>query len=68
MECRRAERKGERTTLMSSTARKVGANENPDHRLDELQLRDRCIGQLGGPPEEQTDSVKRKRENMLEAK
>lgn len=45
---------------MSSTARKVGANENPDHRLDELQLRDRCIGQLGGPPEEQTDSVKGK--------
>lgn len=49
------ETEGARATLSPSTAGKVGPNEHPDRRLDELQLRDRCTEQLRGPTKEQTD-------------
>lgn len=46
---------------MSSTTSKGGLSEQPEPRLDNLQLRDRCMVQLRGLTKEQT-------ENMLETK
>lgn len=46
---------------MSSTASEGGLSEQPDPRLDNLQLRDRCMVQLRGLTKEQT-------QNMLETK
>lgn len=54
---------------MSSTENKVGLSEHPDHRLDELQLRDRCIVQLRGPTKEQKDKGRgEKTQNTLATK